>query len=108
MKEGKYEFGVVTEVYRVGEDEYGVDYVADCFYVGAQDEFGNRLMHNRTFLGCEVHHDEEGGGNLYVDVRDAAFKRAEAFLTTIQAKGVIDRHYWVVGAPVYGSLAYIN
>jgi hypothetical protein len=103
----KLTFCVVSDLYRAGRTEDGRDFVAETYFVEAEDEAGNVWRHHARFNGCQVTWDAEDGVDRFADVRETAEANAERLLARIQAAGGrIDLAHWTAGRPAYGSPAY--
>jgi hypothetical protein len=98
------DLGVVPDLYSAGLTEDGEDYIAEKYYILAEDQHGNRWTHGKNFLGAKRCEDEDGFG--YEDVREVALAAAEKLLQKIRSAGAIDLDYWHEDRPAYGSAAY--
>lgn len=101
-------FAVVSDLYLAGRTEDGLDYTAEVYFVQAEDAQGNRWNHRARFVGCKVHHDDEGFGYVHFeDIRDDAKAQADRLLARIHAaRGAINLAHWDEARPAYGSAAY--
>lgn len=99
-------FGIVSDLYEAGIQEDGVPFIAETYYILAEDEYGNRWSHNTRFNGCGVSTDLEGLPH-FTDIRTNAKARAQMLLDRINAAGgQIDLEHWSEARPAYGSKAY--
>ncbi len=99
-------FSIVSDLYEAGIQEDGVPYIAETYYILAEDERGNRWSHNTRFNGCTVSTDYEGF-TRFTDTRTNATARAQMLLNRITAAGgQINFDCWSETRPAYGSEAY--
>lgn len=101
---------IASDLYQAGRSDDGQPYIAECYYVLATDERGNRWRWHETFLGCRVEHDEEGYPH-FADTREQAKAEVSVLLARMHAHGVHLRTApgkigWEPTRPAYGSPAY--
>jgi len=107
MKTLALSFSVVSDLYVAGRREDGTDFIAEQYYVVAEDARGNRWSHNAVFNGCRVECDDEDYYQQYfIDIREEAHARADKLLARIRIAPSIDMECWEAIRPAYGSLAY--
>lgn len=102
----KLTFAIASDLYRAGYTDDGQEFIAEVFYVVAENDHGDRWEHTSRFPGCKVDGDEWGTG--FADIRPEATAKAARLLARIEAAGGrIDLAHWRAGRPVYGSDAYV-
>lgn len=101
-------FYIDSDLYQAGYQCDGHPFIAENFFVMAEDEQGNRWRHHMTFNGCHVYSGEETDGeSVFSDIRPEARAKVERLLARIEAAGgKIDLGYWSEERPAYGSRAY--
>jgi hypothetical protein len=98
-------FTVESKLYKAGVTEDGEEYIAETYFVQAEDVAGNRWAYPAFFPGCKVVEYDEGPG--FEDVREAAKATASELVAAIlQDDGVVDLAAWVDMPAAYGSRAY--
>ena len=98
------EIDVVSDLYSAGFTIDGDEYVAERYFIVAQDSAGNRWS-----LGCFCGAEKvQEGEAFFKDIREEARASADRLLARINDKGVIDTQFWREDRPVYGSKAYVQ
>ena len=101
------QFSVQSDLYKAGMTEDGEDYIAEGYFLRAEDADGNRWAYPAFFQGCKVAQYDDGDGTGFEDVRQAAKAHVYDMLTAIlHMDGVVDLRDWNVVDPAYGSKAY--
>ncbi len=102
---------VVSDLYEAGRTEDGVPYIAEQYYLLAEDDLGYRKRHFAVFNGTVVHVCPEEGFQHFEDVRPAAKAKAERFAARVNAwlaLGLrLDEDLWDDVDPAYASEAYV-
>ena len=98
------DLGIGSDLYLAGQTEDCEDYIAERFFICAEDQHGNRWSHQKSFPGAKRWEDRDSFG--YEDIREEAKALAESLLEKIRRAGAIDLDYWNEDRPVYGSAAY--
>lgn len=101
----KWTLDIGIDLYHAGVTEDGSDFIAECYYVRANREDGKRTRHNVTFLGAEKETSEDGF-DFFLDIRDAARRKAEIMLRILQESSQ-DFGQWTEIPPCYGSDYYV-
>jgi len=106
----RYMVLVDSEVYVAGKTEDGHPYIAERYFVLAEDMPGNRWSHEKTFAAVRIERGEEC--DSFINVRAAALAAAERLCAKIDrhlaAGGDLDFKYWRATEPAYGSDAYME
>lgn len=103
------EFAVVSDVYLAGRTEDGEDYIAERYFVQAEDDAGYRWRYHVAWDGTEVEYDHESGMTYFPDVRERAKALAEAVARTAALRPFNPNSYeWQESRPCYGSDAWIG
>ena len=107
MKIANYELNieVASDLYSAGFTVDGDEYIAEFYYICAEDADGNRYTIGR-FNGAKKSFDDEEGEVHFEDIRKEARATADRLFNRIKAAGVIDTQFWREDRPVYGSKAY--
>ena len=105
-----YTAQAVSDLYQAGLRDDGHPFIAERFYVIAEDAAGRRICHEAAFYGAEEVYCEESGESYFADVRAEASAKAERLAAKVNAAlaaGVaLDRSRWFDVDPAYGSEAY--
>ncbi len=105
----KYQFDLLSELYRAGVDEDGWDHIAETYVVTATDQSGNRWRHRDVFPGCQkTDHLVDADQDFpyyFEDTRDAARKAAAALIVELEAGQLTELlpSDWLSVLPTYGS-----
>lgn len=75
-------FGIKSEVYKAGSTEDGTPYIAEVFFVVAQEEDGKEWEHPARFPGARYWQNEDSFG--YEDVREEAKEKVNALIQSLQ------------------------
>ena len=89
-----------------GRTDDGQQFIGEVFFVGVENDRGDRWRLDRMFDGVRVEYDDESGCNYFLDTRPWARAICERLVAAIVRKGEIDLAHWVQSAPAYGSRAY--
>ena len=95
-------FGVVSDLYSAGHTEDGDEFIAEAFFVQAEDSKGNRWLHGAIFHGAEVEDDDGCFG--FRDIREEATAKANLILTAVSKTRSMEDFY--EAQPIYGSSAW--
>jgi hypothetical protein len=94
-----------SELKDFGLTEDGESFIAEVYFLTAEDEDGNRWNHFGRFPGARLIAGEEC--NYFIDIREESKARVERLLEDVLASGKdINLEYWDATYPVYGSRAY--
>jgi hypothetical protein len=112
----KYIAYVISDLYDAGRDMDGQCYIADCYYVVAEDEHtGRRFAHDHRFFGAKLCVDDDGEYG-YEDIRKEQSAKADALCDKINARlkkyafeiSMLNLAHWEEIDPAYGSDAWIS
>jgi hypothetical protein len=96
---------IVSDLYSAGFTVDGDEFIAETFYILAEDSLGNRWRLG-GWNGAEKDVCEETGETFFVNIKDEAEKKAQRLLDRIQNAGEVDLENWSESRPAYGSVAY--
>lgn len=106
------DISVFADAANFGPTEDNEPFTAEVFYVMAQNERGERWVHEMSFPGCKRYAIRIEGEEIvnFKDLRAIAKARAEDLAARVRKAlaegGKIDLNYWVETFPAYGSAAY--
>jgi hypothetical protein len=95
-------FGVVSDLYKAGTDEDG-DFIAEAYFVMAEDSKGRRWTHCESFEGAEQVEADDGWW-YWSDIREEAKSKAELIVSLLEVSRSMDGFRRTESA--YGSEAY--
>ena len=101
---------IASDLDQAGRSDDGQPFLAECYYILATDERGNRWRWYDTFHGARLEYDEEGCSH-FADTREQAKAEVSVLLARMHAHGVHLRTApgkigWEPTRPAYGSPAY--
>jgi len=99
------DLGIVSDIYSAGFTTDGDEFIAERYFICAEDKDGNRYAIG-GFNGAKKVYDDEDGEVFFKDIREEAKALADRLLVRIQEAGVINTEFWREDRPVYGSKAY--
>lgn len=94
-------------LYKVGVDEDGSDFSAECYVVQVETPCGRRFSHEHRFLTSQPFYTEEGYEG-FTDEREEKRAQAERLADRVRSAGRINLDHWIEVQPVYGSQAYVG
>jgi len=99
------DLGIASDIYSAGFTTDGDEFIAERYFICAEDKDGNRYEIG-GFNGAKKVFDDEEGEVHFQDTREEGKAAANRLLVRIQEAGVINTDFWREGRPVYGSKAY--
>jgi len=99
------DLGIASDIYSAGFTTDGDEFIAERYFICAEDKDGNRYEMG-GFNGAKKVFDDEEGEVHFQDTREEAKAAANRLLVRIQKAGVINTDFWREGRTVYGSKAY--
>ena len=96
---------VWADLYDAGVTEDGTHYSADVYYIIIERLDGHRIAHNKRWFTAPGSVSPDGF-MFFGDLREEMKAEAEAVVSHIENKGVIDLDYWDEIDPRYGSDYY--
>ena len=96
---------IASDIYSAGFTTDGDEFIAERYFICAEDKDGNRYTLG-DFNGAKKVFDDEEGEVHFQDTRETAKASANRLLVRIQEAGVINTEFWREDRPVYRSKAY--
>lgn len=106
----KWEIAAMSDLVRVGRDEFGQDMLAEDFYLIAEHADGSRFAHFKSFRTVEYAGQNPEGFPVFHNVRADVIAKVEKFrqdvVSHLKRGGNLDASRWHEIDPAYGSEAY--
>ena len=99
------EIAIVSDLYSAGYTVDGDEYIAEIFYISAEDFSGNRWSLG-GWKSAKPEACEETGEVYFCNIKNEAEALAQSLLNRIQKAGAVDLDRWNKDRPAYGSVAY--